>query len=157
MRQLRRRLVLRVHGSGTAVRGGTAPDMQDQPINPEWIEEGAPRARASEAVRSADGRITSGEWSCTTGRFSWTYYEDEVIRILEGEVFIEIDGAYRRFGPGDMIFFPLGATVRWHVPQYVRKAFFSTKPGRLVEILRTFSLGGIRLRPRASASAAVAS
>jgi uncharacterized cupin superfamily protein len=131
--------------------------MQDQPIDPAWIEEGAPHAKASEAVRSADGRITSGEWSCTAGRFSWTYYEDEVVRILEGEVFIEVDGTFRRFQPGDMIFFPLGATVRWHVPRYVRKTFFMTRPGPLVELLRTFSLRTILQRVRASSPPVVAS
>jgi uncharacterized cupin superfamily protein len=140
LRGLRRKLVLRAHGSGREVRANGRVRMMESPICSDWIEEGAPQARASCAVRSADGRIASGEWTCTTGRFRWTYYEDEVIRILSGEAFIEVDGAFRRFGPGDTIFFPLGQTVRWHVPKFVHKAFVLSRPSAAVDFLRTFSL-----------------
>jgi uncharacterized cupin superfamily protein len=144
LKELRRKLVLKVHGSGSQVRGMNGMALKDQAICPEWIEEGDPQARAGEAVRSEDGRITAGEWTCTAGRFRWTYYHDEVIRILDGEVFLEIDGEHRRFGPGDTIFFPMGQTVRWHVPRYVHKFFFEARPSQVVEILRTFTL-----KPRA--------
>jgi uncharacterized cupin superfamily protein len=140
LRDLRHELVLKVHGSGSEVRANSPLELMDSPICRDWIDEGAPQARASCAIRSADGRIASGEWTCTTGRFHWTYYEDEVIRILEGEAFIEVDGAFRRFGPGDTVFFPLGQTVRWYVPKFVRKAFVLARPGNTVDFLRTFSL-----------------
>jgi len=88
-----------------------------------------------------DGRIVSGEWTCTAGKFHWTYYEDEVIRILEGEAFIEIDGAFRRFGPGDTIFFPLGQTVRWHVPNFVHKTYFlAARAAPLISYVRRICL-----------------
>jgi uncharacterized cupin superfamily protein len=110
--------------------------------HPEWIEEGEPKARAFYAVGSADGTIQSGEWDCTAGRFRWTYFEDEVIRILEGQALIEVEGEFRPIGPGDMIFFPLGKTVRWNVPKYVRKMFFIRHPGKVVEVMRSFKILG---------------
>jgi uncharacterized cupin superfamily protein len=140
LRELRRALVLKVHGSGLAVAASPAGELTDLPIDPSWIDEGSPRARAYVAVSAADHSITSGEWECTAGRFHWTYYEDEMIRILEGQALIEVDGAFRTCGPGDTIFFPLGQTVRWQVPNYVRKAFFLRKPSLLVEFLRSFQL-----------------
>lgn len=131
--------MLKVHGTGTRVVATPRQALVDQPINSEWIIEGSPRARAFEAVRADDGSVTAGEWDCTAGRFRWTYYEDEIIRILEGEAHIEIDGEFRTVGPGDTVFFPLGQTVRWHVPSYVRKVFFLRRPGPVVEVMRTFS------------------
>jgi uncharacterized protein len=137
LKEWRRRFVLKVHGSGTALESGAPGNLKDQPIPADWIESGDPHARGSCSVKSVDGRIQAGEWTCTAGRFCWHYYEDEVIRILEGEAFIEIDGTFRRFGPGDMVFFPMGQTARWHVPSFVHKTYFLAKPGDFVEFLRT--------------------
>lgn len=134
--------MLRVHGSGSRVKTSPPGVMTDQPINPTWIEEGQPRARGAVVIQSEDGTLFSGQWDCTAGRFSWTYNEDEVIHILEGEAFIEVDGAMRAISPGDTIFFPLGQTVRWHVPKYVRKVFFIRHPSKVVEALRTVKVLG---------------
>lgn len=148
LRHLRRQFVLKVHNSGSNVSASSAKELRDEPINPEWIEEGQPKARAAVAVSSADGTLHAGEWDCTAGRFRWIYNEDEMIHILEGQAFIEVDGAPRPCGPGDSIFFPMGQSVRWHVPTYVRKLFFIRKPGRMVEALRTVKiLGAILLGP----------
>ena len=35
--------------------------------------------------------------------------------------------AARRFGPGDVIFFPAGSTATWDVESYVRKVAFCRK------------------------------
>ena len=143
LRELRRRLVLKVHGSGSNVTTAPAKELEDQPINPEWIDEGAPRARAHCPIQSEDGTILCGEWDCTAGRFRWTYFADEIVRILEGGALIEIDGKFRQIGPGDTVFFPLGQTVRWDVPKYVRKVFFIRHPGKVVEIMRSFKVLGV--------------
>jgi uncharacterized cupin superfamily protein len=140
--RIRRELVLMAHGSGRAVLS-TAIDqreMVDCPIRPDWIEEGTPKARARGGVRASDGSVETGEWDCTAGTFVWTYYEDEIIRIVEGEILLEIDGQFQSFGPNATVFFPMGASVRWKVPKYVRKVFFQRRPGRIVEVLRTFSV-----------------
>jgi uncharacterized cupin superfamily protein len=150
LKALRGRLITTVHGSGTCVQGAPAAKLKDQPIPTDWIESGSPQARASCVIKSVDGRISSGEWTCTAGKFHWCYYEDEVIRILGGEAFIEIDGTFRRFGPGDTIFFPLGQTVRWHVPTFVHKVFFLSGPGRVVDFLRTAHVPGLKPAPAPS-------
>lgn len=133
---------MRVHGSGSHVATSPRRELGDQPINPTWIDEGQPRARGATQVSSTDGTIHSGEWECTAGRFRWTYYEDEMVHVLEGEAFIEVEGAMRSIGPGDAVFFPLGQTVRWHVPKYIRKIFFIRHPNKVVNVLRTFKVLG---------------
>jgi uncharacterized cupin superfamily protein len=129
------------------VAGGPSGNLEDQPIPPDWIESGTPQARGSCAIKSDDGRIQAGEWTCTAGKFRWHYFEDEVIRILEGEAFIEVDGTFQRFGPGDMVFFPLGQIARWHVPKFVHKTYFLAKPGNIVEFLRTAQVFGPKRAP----------
>jgi uncharacterized cupin superfamily protein len=140
--RLRQELVLRAHGSGRSVLATEIGklEMVDCPIRPDWIEEGTPKARARGGVRSSDSSVWTGEWDCTAGTFVWTYYEDEIIRIVEGEILLEIDGQFQSFGPNATVFFPMGAKVRWKVPKYVRKVFFQRRPGRIVEVLRTFSV-----------------
>ena len=39
------------------------------PIEPGWIVEGRPEARATELARSGDGTSVVVAWSCTAGRF----------------------------------------------------------------------------------------
>jgi uncharacterized cupin superfamily protein len=92
------------------------------PIEPRWIVEGRPEARATELARSGDGTSVVVAWSCTAGRFRWHYSVDETVHIISGEVFItKEDGVERRLGPGDMAFFPAGSSSMWRVPSEVRK------------------------------------
>ncbi|WP_237477239.1 cupin domain-containing protein [Lichenibacterium dinghuense] len=108
------------------VHGHTAVELKPAPIRPEWIEAGDPVARNAVLSRSADGMATTMVWACTPGVFTWRYHIDETIHLLEGSVVME-DGAAppRRLGPGDVVFFPAGAAVRWTVETPVRKlAFF---------------------------------
>ena len=92
------------------------------PIQPGWIVEGNPEARAKELARSGDGTSVVVAWSCTAGRFHWHYSVDETVHIISGEVFVtDEDGLERRLGPGDMAFFPAGSSSMWHVPSHVRK------------------------------------
>ena len=92
------------------------------PIDPGWILEGTPEARARERARSGDGTSVVAAWSCTAGRFRWHYRVDETVHIISGEVFVtKEDGAERRLGPGDMAFFPADSSSMWRVPAEVRK------------------------------------
>jgi uncharacterized protein len=69
------------------------------PIDPGWILEGTPEARARELARSGDGTSVVAAWSCTAGRFRWHYRVDETVHIISGEVFVtKEDGAERRLG-----------------------------------------------------------
>ena len=101
-------------------------DLQPAPIRPNWISEGAPTARNAELSRSRDGTACTLVWDCTPGKFTWHYDTDETIHILEGSIFLDDgNGPPRRLGPGDVVFFPAGAVVKWHVVEHVRKlAFF---------------------------------
>jgi uncharacterized cupin superfamily protein len=96
--------------------------LDPAPIEPRWIVEGTPQARARELARSADGAAVGVAWSCTAGRFHWHYGVEETVHVISGEVFItNDDGAERRLGPGDMAFFPAGSRSLWRVPCAVRK------------------------------------
>jgi uncharacterized cupin superfamily protein len=48
-------------------------ELAPNPINPGWIIEGNPQARAKRLAESADGTSSVMAWSCTPGRFEWHY------------------------------------------------------------------------------------
>jgi len=139
LKQWRTKLVLKAHGSGDRILSSPSKPLEEQSLD---VTEGTPRSRGSCVLQTPDGTLFTGEWDCTAGSFIWRYNEDEIIRILEGEAFIEIDGEFRRFGPGDTIFFPMGQSARWRVPKYVRKVFFIRHPGRVVHLMRTLKMPG---------------
>jgi uncharacterized cupin superfamily protein len=103
-------------------------DLKPSPIEPSWIIEGNPEARACTLSTSTDRAARSLIWSCTEGKFNWYYDVDETIVILEGSIVIESDGMPpKRYGVGDVIFFRNGSHAKWHVEGYVKKvAFFRT-------------------------------
>ena len=78
------------------------------------------------AIRKhARGAATTLIWSCTEGKFSWSYYVDEIIVILEGSIVLESEGMPpKRYGVGDVVFFPNGAHAKWHVEGHVKKLAF---------------------------------
>jgi uncharacterized protein len=97
-------------------------ELAENPINPDWIIEGNPRARAKRLAESADGTSSVMAWSCTPGRFEWHYAVDETVHIIAGEVLVtDQDGKIHRLGPGDMAFFPAGSHSAWQVTKTVRK------------------------------------
>jgi uncharacterized cupin superfamily protein len=115
----------------------TAVELKSSPINPDWIVEGNPVARNSELSRSRDGTACTLVWDCTPGKFVWHYNIDETIHILEGSIVLD-DGSAppRRLGVGDVVFFPAGAKVHWHVETHVRKlAFFRRQMPKPIEIM----------------------
>ncbi len=96
--------------------------LTDQPINPDWILEGTPRARISEWGESPDGTTSHWTWDCTAGRFRWYYDVDETIVVVAGAVTIRVDDEPPvRLEVGDAAYFPAGHWVTWHVEEYVRK------------------------------------
>ena len=121
---------------GLVQRGQTsADDFQPSPIEPSWILEGNPIARSLGLTRAYDGNFTSGLWDCTAGKFNYHYGCDEVVHILEGEAIVEETsaGLVHVLRAGDVALFPQGLTLKWTVPQYVRKlAIFRSVKARLV-------------------------
>ena len=104
-------------------------ELPAMPIEPSWILEGAPEARGTVLLQSADKLVSSGLWSCTAGRFQWTFGWDEFVHVLEGEATITEEGGNTyTLKAGDSAHFPLGLKTEWHVPKYVRKVFTVRTP-----------------------------
>jgi uncharacterized cupin superfamily protein len=125
---LRAALFGKLASKATAPEGvefSSAPrDLPLAPIEPADIEEGQPIARGITLGHSPDERLSMGLWDCTSGKFKWTFWVDEVVHILDGEATVrEASGAVHELGPGSVAYFPLGLVARWEVPRYVRKLF----------------------------------
>ena len=104
-------------------------EMRDAPIEPDWILEGNPVARAAEHVRSADDSSFSALWDCTAGTFRWHFNWDETVIILEGEVHItDEDGNAYTLRAGDMGYFAARSWATWRIDNYVKKAAFIRRP-----------------------------
>ena len=115
----------------TSIQKASPPAAQlpDMPIEPSWIREGEPKARGAILTQSADRKVSSGLWSCSPGRFDWTFAWDEFIHVLEGEVTItEEGGKAHALRAGDLAHFPLGLKAHWHVTRTVRKFFVIRTP-----------------------------
>jgi hypothetical protein len=73
-------------------------------------------------VRSHDRTSHIVVWDCTPGSFKWHYGMDEAIVVVSGEAFMINDkGEERRFGPGDLGFFPAGTSCTWRITEHLRK------------------------------------
>lgn len=63
-------------------------------------------------------------WSKEVSSFPWTYGEQEVAYVLEGEVTVTPSGgAPVSFGKGDLVTFPAGMSCTWEVKQPLRKHY----------------------------------
>jgi uncharacterized protein len=63
-------------------------------------------------------------WKKEVSRFDWTFHEQEIAYILEGECVITPEGgAPVRFGKGDLVTFPAGIKATWEVKQALHKHY----------------------------------
>lgn len=63
-------------------------------------------------------------WKKEISVFPWTFPEQEIAYILEGECVITPTGkASVKFGKGDLVTFPAGMTVSWEVKQSLHKRY----------------------------------
>jgi uncharacterized protein len=63
-------------------------------------------------------------WQKEVSTFPWTFYEQEIAYILEGEcVITPADGALVSFGKGDLVTFPAGMTASWQVIKPLHKHY----------------------------------
>jgi uncharacterized cupin superfamily protein len=63
-------------------------------------------------------------WSKEVSTFPWTYSEQEVAYVLEGEVVVTPKGGEPvKFGKGDLVTFPAGMSCTWDVRQPLRKHY----------------------------------
>ena len=70
------------------------------------------------------GVSTWPTWSKEVSTFPWTFPEQEIALILEGECVITPQGgAPVTFGKGDLVTFPAGMTCTWEVRQPLHKHY----------------------------------
>jgi uncharacterized protein len=99
-----------------------AVELEPEPFPPGWVVSGSPEARCKKVVRSHDRTSHIVVWDCTPGSFKWHYGMDEAIVVISGEAFmINDEGEERRFGPGDLGFFPAGTSCTWRITEHLRK------------------------------------
>lgn len=105
---------------GTMITGDS--ELADDPINPEWILSGDPRARAKTWAITPDRTTTHWTWDCSAGSFRWWFGVDETVHIVAGSVTVEVDGeAPMTLEVGDAAYFRAGQWSTWTVDDYVRK------------------------------------
>jgi hypothetical protein len=94
-------------------------------IPPEWVLSGNPETRSKLLVRSHDWIANVVLWECGAVSYKWHYNQDEAYLVLSGEGFMTDDqGVERRFGPGDVAYFPAGTNSTWRHPDHFRKIAF---------------------------------
>jgi|SRR5579862_869175 len=97
-------------------------DLEPDPIPAEWILSGAPKGSSKIIARNQDSLLTVVVWECTAGTFNWNYAKDEILFVVSGEAnLVNEKGHTRRFGPGDVVFFPAGTACTWVVHDRIRK------------------------------------
>lgn len=107
-------------GATTRVHG--VSDLEADPIHPDNIVSGDPRARSHTWAVSTDRTTTHWLWDCTAGSFRWWFGYDETVCIVEGCVEVRVDGEEPiTLHAGDAAYFPAGRWSTWTVEDYVRK------------------------------------
>lgn len=66
-----------------------------------------------------------GKWGCEPSKFPWTYSDDEVCLVLEGDFTVIPDDGSESMDvqAGDIAYFPKGMSCTWDVRQAVDKYF----------------------------------
>lgn len=118
---------IRLHERGrpvasTAIRSGGAA-FAPAPIPADWVVSGDPVTEVAEVSQTHDGSAQVYLWRTTASTFRWTHHADEIITILDGEVFVtDADGSRHHLTPGDVAHFPVGSVQLWEVPRTLLKS-----------------------------------
>ena len=99
-------------------------DVQLEPgsIPSEWLLSGRPETRSKLLGKSRDRLAYIMLWECGAVSYKWHYNQDEAYIVLSGEGFMTDEkGVERRYGAGDMAFFPAGTNATWRHPDHFRK------------------------------------
>ena len=108
--------------ASTAIRPGVAA-FSPAPIPAAWVVSGEPVTEVAKVSAVHDGSTHIYLWRTTASTFRWTHHVDEIITILEGEVFItEADGKRHHLTSGDVAHFPVGSAQLWEVPRSLLKS-----------------------------------
>jgi uncharacterized protein len=94
-------------------------------IPADWVLSGDPATRSKMLIRSHDWLAHVLMWECGAVSYKWHYSQDEAYIVLSGEGFMtDESGVERRYGPGDLAYFPAGTTTTWRHPDHFRKVVF---------------------------------
>ena len=78
----------------------------------------------SEATLQQLGVSSWPTWSKEVSKFPWSYGEQEIAYVLEGEIVVTPDGGEPvSFGAGDLVTFPSGMSCTWDVRKPLRKHY----------------------------------
>lgn len=80
---------------------------------------------------SANGKMESGVWECTPGRFTADRSQNaEICHLLTGRVTLHnSDGTSREIGAGEMFVLPLGWRGEWTIHEQTRKIYTMISEG----------------------------
>jgi len=96
-------------------------ELDDSPLAPEQVVEGAPVVRALALHDSAD--LAVGVWQHSVG-VSTDVEADEMFVVLSGRATVEVEGGpVLTVGPGDVGLLPAGARTRWTIHETLRKIY----------------------------------
>ncbi|AHV91189.1 cupin domain protein [Bordetella holmesii 30539] len=114
--------------SSRLVRFGTGPLIQAEIGKPRRPIEGNTEFRTVNAFEANEGRVLSGIWESTAGKFrSDTTGYIEFGYILEGQArLVDPDGTVHELRPGDPFIMPQGYKGHWEVDTFVKKVYFIT-------------------------------
>lgn len=142
--------------TGMAMVDPSTVKLEPAPIPASWVLEGHPRTDAAEIAHSDDGSTKVYVWQTSAARFDWFYQSDEIVSVLDGEVYIDdhVHGT-RRLRPGDVAFFPAGARTTWRVPDHLRKiaTLKSPTPAPVAAVQRWLHAAKAWLKPTAAFAA----
>ena len=62
-------------------------------------------------------------WGCEESTFDWSYSDDEVCYVKEGEVVVETKEQTVTIKAGDLVYFPKGLSCVWKVKKAISKVF----------------------------------
>jgi len=105
-------------------------NTSDVPLEPEdfpvdTVIEGSPQMMGHDLYVSGDGRVSSGIWSVTPGRFHDVMDGDETFVVLAGRMTVTPDDSSPPFEvkAGDVCIFPAGYRSVWTVHETIVKGY----------------------------------
>ena len=103
--------------------------LEPDSIPKEWLISGKPETRSKILGRTKDMLGLVILWECGAVSYKWHYNYDEAYIVLSGEGFMtDVHGVERRYGPGDLAFFPAGTDSTWRHPDHFRKVAVLKEP-----------------------------
>lgn len=135
LHDLRARVTSYAH-SEVAQEPTTFASLDDGPLERadlphDWITSGNPVTHAKTVIASRSGNLKVWLWTCTVGGFRWSFKEDEVFLILEGEVRLDIGlPTERTLRANDIAFFTAGSVSEWEITKPVRKIAILVEPAQ---------------------------